>query len=82
MDDWDEKTERRVEERMAMAQQLGALEVRVAHIEKSLDKLDHVSEQLDNFVKQGQGIGKLLQVLFYIVGPIVAAIYWIKDHVR
>lgn len=81
MGDWD-GTERRGEDRSTLHQQLGELQVRVALIETSIAKLDHVSEQLDTFLKQGQGVTKFLQVLFYIVGPLVASIYWIKDHVK
>lgn len=81
MADWSGE-ERRSEERSTIYEQLGELRVRVTHIEESLNKLDHVSAQLDSFVKQGQGIGKMLQVLFYVVGPLVAGLYWIKDHLK
>lgn len=81
MGEWD-GTDRRSEDRSTIYEQLGELRVRVTHIEESLDKLDHVSEQLDSFVKQGKGIGKMLQVLFYVVGPLVAGLYWIKDHLK
>lgn len=62
--------------------ELGELRVRVAHIEEALDKLDKVSSQLDAFVTQSKGVAKTLQILFYLIGPIVAAVYWIKDHVK
>lgn len=69
-------------ERARIFTELGELSVRVSHIEESLAKLDKVSEQLDNYLTQGKGIAKMLQILFYIVGPLVAALYWIKEHVR
>ena len=63
-------------------QELGELRVRVAHIEEALEKLDKVSTQLDSFLTQSKGVAKTLQILFYIIGPAIAAIYWIKDHVK
>lgn len=80
-EEWD-NTERRTLDHAHIYQQLGELQVRVSHIETSLDKLDRVSQQLDDFTKQAHGVMWVLRGLFYIVGPIVAAMYWIKDHVR
>lgn len=79
---WDGKRERRQEERKSVYEQLGELRVRVTHIESSIAKIDHVSDQMETLIKQGQGIAGLMKILFYVVGPIVAGIYWIKDHVR
>jgi hypothetical protein len=62
--------------------ELGELRTRVAHIETSLETLQKISDQLDTFLKQGQGVLTLLRFLFYIIGPAVAAIYWIKEHVK
>lgn len=80
-DEWD-GTERRTEERATIYEQLGELRVRVAHIEKSISKLDKVSDQLDTFSKQSQGVVNLFRVLIYIGGPITALVYWLKDNLR
>ena len=69
-------------ERARIFKELGELSIRVTHIETSLDKLDKVSDQLENYLTQGKGIAKMLQILFYVIGPLVAAIYWIKEHVK
>lgn len=61
---------------------LGVLETEVAHIKTSLDNLDKISQQLDTFMKQQQGAARLIQLIFYVLGPLVAAIYWIKEHVK
>jgi hypothetical protein len=79
---WDGTHERRREERKTVYEQLGELRVRVTHIEESISKIDHISEQMDTLLKQGQGIANLAKVLFYVVGPITALIYWVKDHVK
>ena len=78
---WDGE-ERRTEDRATIYEQLGELRVRVTHIETSLAKIDHISSQLDTYLEQGKGIAKFMQVLFYIIGPIVAAGYWLKDHLK
>ncbi len=80
MTEWNEKTDRR--DQSSLYRELGELHVRVAHIEESIAKLDKVSEKLDTFLAQGKGIAKMLQILFYVVGPLVGVIYWIKEHVR
>lgn len=82
MTTWDGQIERRKEERKSVYEELGELRVRVTHIETSLVKIDHISEQLDTFLKQGQGVAQMLKILFYVVGPLVGAIYWLKDHLR
>lgn len=79
-DIYDGKLDRR--DQSSLYRELGELHVRVAHIEESIAKLDKVSEQLDAFMKQGKGIAKMFQILFYVIGPLVAVGYWIKEHVR
>ena len=80
-DDWDTMTERRQDDKQSLYEQLGELRVRVTHIENSLAKLDKVSNQLDDFIKQASGVVWLVRGLFYIVGPTVAAYFWLKEHV-
>ena len=79
---WTGTQERRKDDRSSIYEQLGELRVRVTHIESSIAKIDHVSDQMETLIKQGQGIAGLMKVLFYVIGPIIAAIYWVKDHVR
>lgn len=77
--------ERRSENRASLYEKVGALEVRVSHIEKSMQKLDDIDGKLDaltGILSQGKGVAKTLQILFYVVGPLVAAGYWVKDHLR
>lgn len=80
-DEW-EGPDRRQLDQANIYEQLGELRIRVTHIEKSLDKLDKVSSQLDDFTKQAHGVMWVMRGLFYVVGPLVAAFYWIKDHVK
>lgn len=79
--EWDGQ-ERRREDRKTIYEELGELRVRVTHIETSLSKIDHISETLDTYVKQGQGIAKMMQILFYVVGPAIAAFVWMRDNIK
>ena len=79
---WTGQNERRKDDRSSIYEQLGELRVRVTHIESSIAKIDHVSDQMETLIKQGQGIAGFMKILFYVVGPLVACVYWIKDHVR
>ena len=81
---WD-GAERRTEERTTIYEQLGELRVRLTHVEDALTDMKEIKNDITdvkNLLQQGKGIAKMLQILFYVVGPLVAAIYWIKEHVR
>lgn len=38
--------------------------------------------EIKELLTQGKGAVKVLQLLFYIGGPIVMVGYWIKDHLK
>lgn len=58
---------------------------RLAEIEAKLQDLDELKQDVKDvkrLLEQGKGAVKVFQILFYVIGPIVAAMYWIKEHVR
>jgi hypothetical protein len=58
---------------------------RLETLERKLGDLDEMRadvKEVKKLLEQGKGMARLLQILFYVVGPVVAAIYWIKEHVR
>lgn len=58
---------------------------RLTALESKLDDLDELKQdvkEVKKLLEQGKGMARLLQLLFYVVGPIIAAAYWIKEHVR
>ncbi len=59
-----------------------ALDARLSALEKNMEKLEGSIEELISVLQQWQGAVKALKTLFYIVAPVVGALYWIKDHVK
>lgn len=49
-----------------------------AHVKPLEDKLDSILRLLAKF----EGAGTVMKLLFLGVAPIVAAVVWIKDHVK
>lgn len=73
------------EDDLTLRERICSLEVRMKHIEQGVGKLSDIEEKIDamtNILSQGKGAAKLLQIMFYVVGPLVAAGYWIKDHLK
>lgn len=56
-------------------QKLNELQQELAALQKDV-------QEIKELLQQGKGMARMLQILFYVVGPVVATIYWIKDHVR
>jgi hypothetical protein len=77
--------ERRQEDRKTVYEQLGELRVRMTHIEDAVADFKEMKEDvhtIKELLTQGEGAVKVLKLLFIIIGPIVLAGYWIKDHLR
>ena len=58
---------------------------RLEALERKLSDLDELKsdvKEVKKLLEQGKGMARLLQLLFYVVGPVIAAAYWIKEHVR
>ena len=58
---------------------------RLAEIEAKLADIEELKQDVKDVKKlleQGKGAVKVFQILFYVIGPLVAAVYWIKEHVR
>jgi len=56
-----------------------------AELRPVCDRLDRIEKKLDTLYEiwmQAQGGAKLARFVFYIIAPIVGAIWWLKDHIR
>lgn len=60
---------------LSTEQQLADLKVQFTELKSDV-------KEIKELLTQGKGAVKILQLLFYIGGPIVMAIYWIKDHMK
>lgn len=58
------------------------LEYRLNQLEEKMQALDAKIETLLKIWEQSQGAWKAVKMFFYITAPLVAAIIWIKDHVK
>lgn len=54
----------------------------IAELRAQFTELRDDVHEIKELLTQGKGAVKVLQLLFYIGGPIVMAIYWIKDHLK
>lgn len=58
---------------------------RLTEIEAKLADMQELKDDvkaIKMLLEQGKGMARLLQIVFYVVGPLIAAVYWIKEHVR
>lgn len=77
--------ERRKEDRKSVYEQLGELRVRMTHIEDAIGDFKEMKSdvhQIKELLTQGKGAAKLVQILFLVIGPLVLAMMWIKDHFK
>ncbi len=58
------------------------LEYRLNQLEDRMKALDEKIETLLKIWEQGQGAWKAVKMFFYITAPLVAAVVWIKEHVK
>ncbi len=58
------------------------LNLRLENVEKKLEKIDKHIEEFLEIWNQSLGVWKVLKLLFWITAPIVAAMVWLKDHVK
>lgn len=61
------------------------LHARIVRLEQGMDDFRGMREDVQEIkmmLQQGKGAIVAIKLLFFIVGPVVAAAYWIKDHVR
>jgi hypothetical protein len=65
----DRRAHTPIEERM------GALEARMTHLDATLKGMTDAWMQI-------QGVVKFFKMCFFVCGPIIAAMYWIKEHVK
>lgn len=61
---------------------LRKLETAIDHYEKEREELRPKIDEVLDILTQSKGIFKAFRFLVYIVTPIGAALYWIKDHVK
>lgn len=54
----------------------------IAALRAEFKTLQSDVSEIKELLTQGKGAVKILQILFYIGGPIVMAGYWIKDHLK
>jgi len=59
-----------------------SLEYRLTQLEEKMKALDDKIGLLLAIWEQSQGAWKAVKVFFYITAPLVAALVWIKDHVK
>lgn len=58
------------------------LEYRLSQLEERMKALDEKIDILLKIWEQSQGAWKAVKLFFYITAPLVAAVIWIKDHVK
>lgn len=58
------------------------LEYRLSQLEDRMKSLDEKIDVLLKIWEQSQGAWKAVKMFFYITAPLVAAVVWIKDHVK
>lgn len=58
------------------------LDTRLKALEVNMEKLEESISELLKVLQQGQGAVNTLKVLFYVMAPLGALIYWVKDHVK
>jgi len=86
--DADNQTQIEVERRITrdevtkIFEALHALDMKLTtHIQSVEDYKPKVLEVIDIFQK-GKGAVIFIKVLFYVVAPLGAFIYWVRDHVK
>ena len=56
-----------------------------AELKPVCDRLERIEEKLDTLYEvwmQAQGGAKFAKFLFFVIGPIVGAIWWLRDHIK
>lgn len=56
-----------------------------AELKPVLDRLERIERLLDELYAawmQAQGGAKLVRLIFFVIGPIVGAIWWLREHIR
>lgn len=59
-----------------------AIETRLSALEEKMEKLEGSIDKLITVLQQGQGVVKTLKFIFLITAPFVAAVVWLKEHVK
>jgi hypothetical protein len=58
------------------------LEHRLEELEQKLDKLEGQIDSLIGLWNQSLGVFKFLKLMFYITAPFIAAVMWVREHVK
>jgi hypothetical protein len=55
---------------------------RLEQIERDISEIKASVKTMTDAWTQTQGAAKLARLLFFVIGPLVLAGYWIKDHLK
>ena len=58
------------------------MQVKIEELEKEMIEIKTYVRAMYELWQHGIGVFKFIKFIFYVVAPIMAALYWIKDHVK
>jgi len=69
----------------ALYEKINKIDTRVTVIENTLEELSTIKSDVHSIkelLEQGRGAIKFFQVLVWIIGPVIGAIFWWQEHVK